>query len=178
MCIKMHDLSRSFISVTLFANLVFPLRRKIRPCLWAWMMTLEVLMFERISMSGIQAAALAKFISAFKVKALNLWGNQPTSHFGRSIDKKFVGRGWIVLKVGLGLGLYSLLYSWLSLSRPRLSRITAYFEVKIWSLPKHENLTTGKKYSGKEEKLLLFSTIFQYISNFKSPIVHIFVKCG
>ena len=36
-------------------------------------------------------------------------------------------------------------YSWLSLSWPRLSRITAYLEVKIWSLPKHENLTTGKK---------------------------------
>ena len=43
-------------------------------------------------------------------------------------------------------------YSWLSLSRPRLSRITAYLEVEIWSLTKHENLTTGKKYCGKEEK--------------------------
>ena len=32
-----------------------------------------------------------------------------------------------------------------SLSRPRLSRITAYLEVKSLSLPKHENLTTGKK---------------------------------
>ena len=31
-------------------------------------------------------------------------------------------------------------YSW-----PRLSRITAYLEVKILSLLKHENLTTGKK---------------------------------
>ena len=46
-------------------------------------------------------------------------------------------------------------YSWLSLSRTRLSRITAYLEVKIWSLSKHENLTTCKKYCGKEEKLLL-----------------------
>ena len=36
-------------------------------------------------------------------------------------------------------------YSWLSLSRPRLSRIIAHLKVKIWSLPKHENLTTGKK---------------------------------
>ena len=35
--------------------------------------------------------------------------------------------------------------SWLSLSRPRLYRITAYLEVKIWSLPRHDNLTTGKK---------------------------------
>ena len=47
----------------------------------------------------------------------------------------------------------------------------AYLEVKIWSLPKHENLTTGIKYYGKEEKLLLrsnfssFSQYFQYISN-------------
>ena len=35
---------------------------------------------------------------------------------------------------------YKMQYSWLSLSRTRLSRITAYLEVKIWSLPKHENL--------------------------------------
>ena len=75
-------------------------------------------------------------------------------------------------------------YSWLSLSRTRLSRITAYLEVKIWSPPKHENLTTCKKYCGKEKKLLLrsnfssFPQYFQYISNFKSPITHIFVKCG
>ena len=60
----------------------------------------------------------------------------------------------------------------------------AYLEVKIWSLPKHENLTTRKKYCGKEEKLLLrsnfssFPQYFQYISNFKSPIRHIFLKCG
>ena len=31
------------------------------------------------------------------------------------------------------------------LSGPRLSRITAYLEVKILPLPKHENLTTSKK---------------------------------
>ena len=36
------------------------------------------------------------------------------------------------------------IYSRLSLSQTRLSRITAYLEVKIWSLPKHENLTTRK----------------------------------
>ena len=80
--------------------------------------------------------------------------------------------------------LYRFIYSWLSLSRTRLSRITAYLKVKICSLPKNENLTTYKKYCGKEEKLLLrsnfssFSQYFQYISNFKSPITHIFVKCG
>ena len=58
-------------------------------------------------------------------------------------------------------------YSWLSLSRPRLSRITAYLEVKIWSLPIHENLTTDGKYCRKEEKLLLrsnFSSFPQYFS--------------
>ena len=31
------------------------------------------------------------------------------------------------------------------LSRLRLSRITAYLEVKIWTLFKHENLTTENK---------------------------------
>ena len=36
-------------------------------------------------------------------------------------------------------------YSRLSLSRLQLSRITAYLEVKIWSLFKHENLTKGYK---------------------------------
>ena len=67
-------------------------------------------------------------------------------------------------------------FSWLSLSRTRLSRITAYLEVKIWSLPKHENLTTGKKYCRKEEKLLLrsnfssFPQYFQYISGVKLHI--------
>ena len=42
-------------------------------------------------------------------------------------------------------------YSRLSLSRPRLSRITAYLEVKIWSLAQHE-------------QFLLFSTmlLFQF----------------
>ena len=72
-----------------------------------------------------------------------------------------------------------------SLSKPRLFWITAYLEVKLWSLPKHENQTTGKKkYCGKEEKLLLWSNFssfpqyFQHISNYKSPITYMFVKCG
>ena len=39
---------------------------------------------------------------------------------------------------------YLQLYSWLPLSRPRLSRITAYLEMKILSLLKHENLITCK----------------------------------
>ena len=55
--------------------------------------------------------------------------------------------------------------------------------MKILSLPKHENLTTSKKYCGKEEKLLLrnsfsiFPQYFLYISNVKSPITYKFVKC-
>ena len=40
---------------------------------------------------------------------------------------------------------------------------------------KHENLTTGKHYCGKDIKDPQY---FQYISNFKSPITYIFVKCG
>ena len=76
------------------------------------------------------------------------------------------------------------IYSWLLLSRTRLSRIAAYLEVKILSLPKHENLTTSKKYCGKEEKLLIrsnfssFPQYFRYISNVKSAITYKFVKFG
>ena len=66
-------------------------------------------------------------------------------------------------------------YSWLSLSRPRLSRITAYLEVKIWSLPKHENLTTGKKILWKRGEIApLFHNIFN-ISLTSSPITHIYL---
>ena len=56
------------------------------------------------------------------------------------------------------------------------------FSVKILSLPKHENQV--KKYCGKEEKLILrsifssFPQYVRYISNVKSPITYIFVKCG
>ena len=58
-------------------------------------------------------------------------------------------------------------YSQLSLSRPLLFRITTYLEVKIWSLPKHENLTTCKKYCEKEEKFSLgaISPLFHNIFN-------------
>ena len=57
-------------------------------------------------------------------------------------------------------------YRWLSLSRLRLSQMTAYLKVKIWSLLKHENLTTGNKILWKrreiapQEQFLFFSTIF------------------
>ena len=62
--------------------------------------------------------------------------------------------------------LNELQYSRLSLSRPRLSRITAYLEVKIWSLFHHRDLPTGNKILWKRgeiaplEQFLLFSTIF------------------
>ena len=75
---------------------------------------------------------------------------------------------WIYICQWLGWINYNIIYCWLSLSRPGLSRITAYLEVKIWSLTKRKNLTTGEKYCGKEEKLHLrsnFSSIQQYISN-------------
>ena len=73
-------------------------------------------------------------------------------------------------------------YSWLSLSRPRLCRITAYLEVKILFLLKHENLTKGKKYCGnivEKEKLLQFSSFPQYfqytcISNLRVQL-HIYL---
>ena len=72
-----------------------------------------------------------------------------------------------------------------SLSRTRLFRITAYLEVKIWSLFKHESMTTGSKIMWKrgeiapKEQFLLFSTLFYiYISNFNSQITYSFVKCG
>ena len=63
------------------------------------------------------------------------------------------------------------LYSWLSLSRPLLSRITAYLEVEIWSLPKHENLTTGEKILWKRGEIA--PQYFQYISAFESNYTYI-----
>ena len=76
-------------------------------------------------------------------------------------------------------------YSRTSLSRTRLFRITAYLEVKIWSLFQHETMTTGNKLMWKrgeiapEEQFILFSTLFYiYISNFRSQITYSFVKCG
>ena len=58
-------------------------------------------------------------------------------------------------------------YSWLSLSWTRLSRITAYLEVKIWSLPKHENLTTCKNIVEKRRNCSLgaISPLFHNIFN-------------
>ena len=61
------------------------------------------------------------------------------------------------------------IYSRTSLSRTRLFRITAYLEVKIWSLFKHETMTTGNKIMWKrgeiapKEQFLLFFHIIIYI---------------
>ena len=75
-------------------------------------------------------------------------------------------------------GLFYLLFSDRSISNTidsRLSRITAYLEVKIWSLPKQDNLTTGKKYCEKEEKSPLFHNIFN-ISLTSSVQLHIYLS--
>ena len=76
-------------------------------------------------------------------------------------------------------------YSRLSLSRLRLSRITAYLEGKIWSFFKHKILTSGNKIlwiRGEIAPLaqfLPFSTIIQtYISNLRSQFTCSFVKFG
>ena len=73
-------------------------------------------------------------------------------------------------------------YSWFSLSRPLLSQISAYLEVKIWSLLKHENLITGNKIFWKrgeiapKEQFLLFSTIFSiYLTSRVRVKLHIYL---
>ena len=57
---------------------------------------------------------------------------------------------------------------------------TAYLEVKIWSLPKDENLTTGNKILWKrgdiapKEQFLLFSTVFSiYLEFLESSYIYI-----
>ena len=61
----------------------------------------------------------------------------------------------------------SMNYSRLSLSP--LSRITAYLEVKIWSLPKHENLITSNKILWKRGEIApkegAISSLFHNIFN-------------
>ena len=75
-------------------------------------------------------------------------------------------------------------YSRLWLSRTRLSRITAYLEVKIWSLFKHECPTTGNKVLWKrgeiapKEQFLPFSTIFSIHLKLQESNYISFVKCG
>ena len=56
-------------------------------------------------------------------------------------------------------------YSRLTLSRPRLTRTTAYLEMKIWTLFSHENLTAGNKILWKREEIAPrsnFSSFPQY----------------
>ena len=51
------------------------------------------------------------------------------------------------------LFLYIYKYSRTSLSQTRLFRITAYFEMKIWSLFHHETMTTGNKIMWKRGEI-------------------------
>ena len=68
-------------------------------------------------------------------------------------------------------------YSWLSLSRLRLSRITAYFEEKIWSSFSRINLTSGNKI--RRSKVSPFPQYFQIIIfNLRGQITYLFVKFG
>ena len=54
------------------------------------------------------------------------------------------------------------------------SRITAYLEVKIFSLPKHENLTTRKNIVEKRRNCIspLFHNIFD-VALTSSPIIYV-----
>ena len=52
----------------------------------------------------------------------------------------------------------------------------AYLEVKIWSLPKNENLTIGKNIVEKRRNFSSFPQYFQYISNFRNQITYIFAN--
>ena len=77
------------------------------------------------------------------------------------------------------------MYSRFSLSRPRLSRVTAYLEVKIWSLFSHGNLTTCIKILWIRGEIAplgaispLFHNIFNISLNFRSQITYSFIKCG
>ena len=56
-------------------------------------------------------------------------------------------------------------YSQLSLSRLRLSRITAYLEEKIWSLFQHRNLTSGNKMLWIREEIAYFSPFPHYFKH-------------
>ena len=77
-------------------------------------------------------------------------------------------------------------YSRLSLSRLRLSRITASLEVKIWSLLKHENLTTGNKILWKRGEIAppkeqispLFHNIFNISLISRVKLHYSYVKRG
>ena len=89
---------------------------------------------------------------------------------------------WVRIYVAAQLGFTIPIYSQLSLSRLRLSRITAYLEMKIWSLFQHVNLTTGNKILRKRGEIApnfySFPQYFQCISKFRIQITYLFVKCG
>ena len=49
------------------------------------------------------------------------------------------------------------------------SRITAYLEVKIWSLPKHENLTAAEDFK-EEYQMIILGYFFLFL--------HKNIRCG
>ena len=67
------------------------------------------------------------------------------------------------------------MYRRLALYRPPLSRITAYLEMKIWSLFINENLTTSNKILWKKRKIFLRSSFSpsRNIFNIKSNYIFI-----
>ena len=79
---------------------------------------------------------------------------------------------------------YTCIYSRLSLSRTRLSRITTYLEVKIWSLFQHRDLPTGNKILWKRGEIAprsnfsSFPKYFHYISNLRVKLKIHSVKGG
>ena len=82
--------------------------------------------------------------------------NQPTSNSTKRSSRHLqrYSRHWKVWLYGETSSKYlrknarNKKYSGLSLSRLRLSRITAYLEEKIWSFLNFRNLTPGNKYCG------------------------------
>ena len=84
---------------------------------------------------------------------------------GVSNDSKQLHR-WTGWYIKLHCPSWRIRYSRTSLSRTRLFRITAYLEVKMWCLFKHETMTTGNKIMWKrgeiapKEQFLFFSTLF------------------
>ena len=75
------------------------------------------------------------------------------------------------------------IYSQLLLSRTHLSRITAYLEVKIWSLFSHRDLPTGNKIlwvrgeiAPEEQFLLFFHNIFNTSLTWESNLRFILLR--
>ena len=95
-------------------------------------------------------------LSIWNYRHRNIGVLQQRSHHGIITRKSTTGGG--------------LNYSWLSLSRPRLSRTIAYLEAIIWSLHKHENLTTGNKILWKREQIAPKEQFSSFHNIFNIPL--------